>query len=140
MTHLNPQNDNRAVGMDLVEFICRTTDKKEVIIDNYHADGCGEPANTANWMIEYQDHFTFVNKGNEVRKVKLRIKDHGTLATLLREKDGTVIETYYSVGLADPMYNEYLVEIQPQSVRQVVLDYCLVACSYGSVMHEVELF
>ena len=33
MTHLNPQNDNRAVGMDLVEFICRTTDKKEVIID-----------------------------------------------------------------------------------------------------------
>ena len=140
MTHLNPQNDNRAVGMDLVEFICRTTDKKEVIIDNYHADGCGEPANTANWMIEYQDHFTFVNKGNEVRKVKLRIKDHGTLATLLREKDGTVIETYYSVGLADQAYNEYLVEIQPQSVRQVVLDYCLVACSYGSVMHEVKLF
>ena len=140
MTHLNPQNDNRAVGMDLVEFICRTTDKKEVVIDNYHADGCGEPANTANWMIEYQDHFTFVNKGNNVRKVALKLKDHGTLATLLREKDGTVIETYYSVGLADPMYNEYIIEIQPQSVRQVVLDYCLVACSYGSVMHEVELF
>ena len=37
-------------------------------------------------------------------------------------------------------YNEYLIEIQPQSVRQVVLDYCLVACSYGSVMHEVQLF
>ena len=139
MTHLNPQNDNRAVGMDLVEFICRTTDKKEVIIDNYHADGCGEPANTANWMIEYQDHFTLVNKGNNVRKVVLRIKDHGTLATLLREKDGTVIETYYSVGLADSNYNEYIVEVQPNSVRQVVLDYCLVACSYGSVLHEVKL-
>lgn len=139
VTHLNPQNGNNAVGSDIVEFICKTTDKKQVVIDNYHADGAGETANTANWMIENQDHFTFVNRGNKVRKIKMKLKDHGTLATLLREKDGTVIENYYSVGLADQSFNEYIIEVLPQSYKQVVLDYLLVACSYGSVTHEVEL-
>lgn len=139
MTHLNPQNDHKAVGMDIVDFICKTTDGKEVVIDSYHADGSGETANTANWMIEYQDNFTFVNKGNKTRKVILKIKDHGTLATLIRDKDGNVLQTYYSVGLAEPNYVEYSFEVAPTSSLQIVLDYLLVACSYGNVTHEVTL-
>lgn len=139
MTHLNPQNNAQAVGMDMVDFICRTTDKKTVVIDNNHADGAGEPANTANWMIEYQDNFTFVNKGNKERTIILRIKDNGTLATLLRDKEGNVLQTYYSIGLAIKSFKEYRLTIRPQSSIQVCLDYLLVACSYGSVTHEVSL-
>ena len=139
MTHLNPQNNHNAVGSDMVEFICKTTDKKTVIIDNYHSDGSGYAANTANWMIEYHDNFTFVNRGNNKRTLVLRIKDHGTLATLLRDEKGNVLETYYSIGLGDPSYVEYKVEVEPLSYRQVCLDYLLVACSYGSVLHEVKL-
>lgn len=139
MTHLNPQNDVRAVGMDMVEFICNTTDKKEVVIDNYHADGSGEAANTANWMIEYQDNFTFVNRGNNTRKIKIKMQDNGTLATLIRDNTGKVLQTYYSVGLANKTYKVYEFEVAPLSSLQVVVDYLLVACSYGNVMHEVEL-
>ena len=139
MTHLNPQNDYKAVGMDMVDFICKTTTGKEVIIDSYHADGSGEPANTANWMIEYQDNFTFVNRGNNTRKVVLKLKDNGTLATLVRDSKGNVLQTFYSIGLAQPNFKTYTFEVKPQESLQVVLDYLLVACSYGNVLHEVEL-
>lgn len=139
MTHLNPQSNFKAVGMDMVEFTCNTTDKTQVVIDNFHADGSGESANTANWMIEYQDHFTFINRGQQKRKIILKLKDNGTLATLLRDENGNVLSTYYSVGLANKEYSEYYLEIEPQSSLKVVLDYLLVACSYGSVTHEVSL-
>lgn len=139
MTHLNPQNDHDAVGTDLVDFICNTTDGKEVIIDSYHADGSGEAANTANWMIEYHDNFTFVNRGNETRTIILKLRDNGTLATLIRDAEGNVLQTYYSVGIAQKAYNEYRFEVAPQSSLQLTLDYLLVACSYGNVLHQVQL-
>lgn len=139
MTHLNPQSNPKAVGMDMVEFVCNTTEGKQVVIDNYHADGSGESANTANWMIEYQDNFTFVNHGNKTRKIVLKIKDNGTLAILLRDKEGKVLQTYYSVGLANKNYKEFIYEVQPLSSFEIVLDYLLVACSYGNVTHEVTL-
>lgn len=138
MTHLNPQNSHKAVGMDMVEFICNTTNGKQVKIDNYHADGSGEAANTANWMIEYQDNLTFVNRGNKSRKIVLKLKDNGTLAILIRDKEGNVLQNFYSVGLAKD-YKDFIFEIAPQSSLQLVLDYLLVACSYGNVTHEITL-
>ena len=90
MTHLNPQNNHQAVGMDMVEFIWHDQNGNPIVIDNHHADGAGAPANTANWMIEYQDHFTFVNQGDTERKVTLHLRDHGTLA----------ISIFLSVGIS----------------------------------------
>ena len=90
-------------------------------------------------MIEYQDNFTFVNRGNNTRKIKIKIQDNGTLATLIRDNTGKVLQTYYSVGLANKTYKVYEFEVAPLSSLQVVVDYLLVACSYGNVMHEVEL-
>lgn len=144
MTHLNPQNDHRAVGMDMVEFNCRTSGGKDVVIDNYHADGCGAPANTANWMIEYQDHFTFVNQGDKDRTITLHLRDHGTLAILVRDSvTGEVIDTSYTTGLAENSgvfsNYQYKLTVPAHSVQQVTLDYLLVACSYGSVVHAVEI-
>ncbi len=144
MTHLNPQNDHRAVGMDMVEFNCRTSGGKDVVIDNYHADGCGAPANTANWMIEYQDHFTFVNQGDQGRTITLHLRDHGTLAILVRDSvTGEVIDTSYTTGLAENSgvfsNYQYKLTVPAHSVQQVTLDYLLVACSYGSVVHAVEM-
>ncbi len=144
MTHLNPQNDHRAVGMDMVEFIWHDSFGREVVIDNNHADASGAPANTANWMIEYQDHFTFVNQGDKDRKVTLHLRDHGTLAILVREsKSGKVLSADYTAGLgangtAFSNY-QYEITIPAHSVKQITLDYLLVACSYGSVNHAVAL-
>lgn len=142
MTHLNPQNDHRAVGMDLVEFACVDENGKQVVIDNDHADGAGDRANTANWMIEYQDHFTLVNQGNKQRTVTLYLKDHGTLATLVRDSvTGEVLETAYTAGLGETGYSTYSydVVVPAHSIKQITLDYLLVACSYGSVTHSAAI-
>lgn len=144
MTHLNPQNDHRAVGMDMVEFIWHDQNGKPIVIDNHHADGCGQPANTANWMIEYQDHFTFINQGDTERTVVLHLRDHGTLAILVRDSlTGEVLEASYTAGLGENsnVFSNYTydVVIPAHSVKHITLDYLLVACSYGSVNHAVEL-
>ncbi len=141
MTHLNPQNDHKAIGMDLVEFIWHDENGKEVIIDNDHADGAGLPANTANWMIEYQDHFTLVNQGDKDRKVKLSFKDHGTLAMLVRDSQtGEVLKARYTMGLCEENISyAYVVTVPAHSVKQITMDYLLVACSYGSVKHFATL-
>lgn len=144
MTHLNPQNNHRAVGMDMVEFRWHDARGNEIVIDNHHADGAGEPANTGNWMIEYQDHFTFVNQGDNDRVIVLKLRDHGTLATLVRDSvTGEVLETEFTAGLGESggvAYNfTYELTVPAHSIKQVTLDYLLVACSYGSVVHAVEL-
>ena len=141
MTHLNPQNDHRAVGTDMVEFICTDEHGNKVIIDNYHADGNGNTANTANWMIEYQEHFTFTNSGNKERTIKVNYKDHGTLTMMVRDtKTGELIETYYTCGLGgDAVSYVYEVKVPANSSVQVSMCYSLVACSYGSVIHWVTL-
>lgn len=144
MTHLNPQNDHRAVGMDMVEFIWHDQNGKKIVIDNEHADGGGQPANTANWMIEYQDHFTLINQGDTDRTVVLHLRDHGTLAILVRDgESGEVLEASYTAGLGENsgVFSNYTYEITvpAHSVKQITLDYLLVACSYGSVIHAAEL-
>lgn len=139
MTHLNPQNDHRAVGMDMVDFTWVDGFGEEIVIDSYHADGGGAPANTANWMIEYQDHFTFINQGNSDRKIKISFTDGGTLAMMVRDSNtGEVLSTGYSMGQAKLYYN-YELTIKAHSVKQITMQYVLVACSYGNVMHTVSL-
>ena len=144
MTHLNPQNDHRAVGMDMVEFIWHDQNGKKIVIDNEHADGGGQPANTANWMIEYQDHFTLINQGDTDRTVVLHLRDHGTLAILVRDgESGEVLEASYTAGLGESsgVFSNYTygITVPAHSVKQITLDYLLVACSYGSVIHAAEL-
>ena len=141
MTHLNPQNDHKAVGTDLVEFIWHDDEGNEIVIDNDHADGAGTPANTANWMIEYMDHFTLVNQGDTDRKVKFSFKDHGTLAMLVRDSQtGEVLKARYTMGLCEENTSYvYSITVPAHSVKQITMDYLLVACSYGSVKHFATL-
>lgn len=140
VTHLNPQNDNRAVGTDIVAFICTDENGKAVVIDNDHADGAGNPANTANWMIEYMDHMTLVNQGNKERTVTFNFKDNGTLAMLVRDEAGNVLKASYTTGLAEKECSyTYSVTVPAHSIKQITLDYLLVACSYGCVTHWATL-
>jgi hypothetical protein len=39
----------------------------------------------AKWMIEYQDHITFVNLGDEDRTITLHLRNHGASAILFRD-------------------------------------------------------
>ncbi len=140
LTHINPQNNHQAIGTDLVDFLWHDEKGNEILIDNDHADGAGLPANTANWMIEYQDHFTLVNQGNRDRIVTLHLRDHGSLALLVRDSQtGEVIDTAFTAGLGESSSvfsnYKYNVTVPAHSVKQITLDYLLVACSYGTVKH-----
>ncbi len=144
LTHINPQNNHAAIGTDLVDFLWHDENGNEIVIDNDHADGAGLPANTANWMIEYQDHFTFVNQGNKARTVTLHLRDHGSLALLVRDSQtGEVIDTAFTAGQGEnyTVFSNYTYEltIPAHSVEQITLDYLLVACSYGTVKHAVTI-
>ncbi|MBE6764099.1 MAG: hypothetical protein E7553_07115 [Ruminococcaceae bacterium] len=144
MTHINPQNNRQAIGTDLVDFRWHDENGNEIVVDNDHADGAGLPANTANWMIEYQDHFTFVNQGNNARTITLHLRDHGTLALLVRDSQtGEVIDTAFTAGLGEnyTVFSNYTyqVTVPAHSVKQITLDYLLVACSYGTVKHAVTI-
>lgn len=141
MSHLNPGLDKYAIGSDIVEFSCVDEKGNSVVIDNRHADGNGTVPNTANWMIEYQENYTLINKGNRTRKVTLHKKDSGTLAMLIRDsKTGEVIDTCYTVGLAAGAFSfEYVVPVPANSTVQITLCYVLVACSYGNVTHGAKL-
>ncbi len=144
VTHINPQNNHEAIGTDLVDFRWHDENGNEIVIDNDHADGAGLPANTANWMIEYQDHYTFVNQGNKARTITLHLRDHGSLALLVRDSQtGEVIDTAFTAGLGEnyTVFSNYTynVTVPAHSVKQITLDYLLVACSYGTVKHAVTI-
>ena len=139
ITHLNPQNEHKAVGMDIVDFYWNDDFGNPIVIDNYHADGGGNTSNTANWMIEYQENYVFVNQGNSPRNIKINYKDGGTIAVIVRDTlTGKVLSTGYSMGQAKLYYSLDLV-VPAHSVKQVTIQYVLVACSYGNVTHWVTL-
>ena len=96
-------------------------------------------ANTANWMIEYQENYTFVNQGDNPRSVRINYKDGGTIAVIVRNSiTGEVISTGYSMGQAG-LYYSFDLTASAHSVTQITIQYVLVACSYGNVTHWVTL-
>ena len=123
MTHLNPQNDHYAIGHDIVEFSCVDEKGREVVIDNYHSDGIGNAANTANWMIEYQETYTLINRGKRNRTISLYKNDGGTLAVLIRNSQtGEVIDTYYTIGQAvDSPSFTYRIKVPAGATVQITL-------------------
>ncbi|MBQ9414858.1 MAG: hypothetical protein IJU16_07020 [Clostridia bacterium] len=141
VTHINPQSNHAAVGTDMVAFNCVDDYGRRVTVDNDHSDGAGDPANTANWMIEYQDHFTLVNKGSRARTITFKLKDNGSLAMLARDKDGNVLEARLTAGQPKDLTVSYTysITVPAHSVEQLTLDYVLVACSYGTVTHKVTI-
>ena len=92
-TSLNPQNHRSAIGTDMTAFHCVDSSGKPVIIDCLRADGGGFPGNFGNWMISYQDNFTFYNTGDTARTFKIYKKGavSGALIAVVRDRDGNVL-------------------------------------------------
>ena len=125
--------------MDIVDLAWVDDFGTPIVIDNYHADGGGNTSNTANWMIEYQEHYTFVNQGDNPRNIKIQYKDGGTIAVIVRNSvTGEIISTGYSMGQAG-LYYSLDITASAHTVTQITVQYVLVACSYGNVTHWVSL-
>lgn len=92
LTSLNPNNNPTAVGTDMINFSCVTTDGKEVRIDTESTDGAGKTANIGNWMMENQTNFTFINAGTRDRKLRIYTRNTGVLAVMIRNEGGELLE------------------------------------------------
>ena len=92
-TALNPQNDHTAIGTDMSDFHCVDTQGNPVVVDCLRADGGGNPGNLGNWMIPYQDNFTFCNTGDKARTFRIFKQGafSGALSVVVRDRDGNVL-------------------------------------------------
>ena len=99
-------------------------------------------ANVGNWMIDYQDDFNFVNQGNKDREVTITLNGD-TIAAMMRDENGKVIpgtEKYTLSRIDNSTYSyEYTLTVPAHSVKQVTLEYNLLANSYGAITHKVIL-
>jgi hypothetical protein len=92
---LNPHGFRDGVGTDMTEFHCVDGDGNPVVYDCLRADATGKPGNFGNWMITYQENYTFYNTGQSPRTFSLHVKGMqvGTLAVLLRDAEGNVTDS-----------------------------------------------
>ncbi|MBQ9414411.1 MAG: dockerin type I repeat-containing protein [Clostridia bacterium] len=141
-THANPQNHSYAIGTDMVDYACETTDGTPITIDVNHADGTGRAANLGNWMIDYQDNYTFVNRGNTARTITIRKYADGALMAMVLDRDGNILSTKCTIqpsqgSKTEYNYDIYVFTLQPHSVEQLTVNFMLMGNSSGSVSNVV---
>lgn len=149
VTHINPQGTPEAVGTDMTKYI--TVDyktKQPITIDYDFLDGRGKTANIGNWMIDYMEHYTFVNHGDNDRTVTVGFTNNGCVAVLVRQPNGKLIEgtAQYTIvqkgnaeyaAINDPF--SYTVKVPANGYVQFVVEYNLLANASGYVKHYAVL-
>ncbi len=151
-THLNPQSGSRdVVGTDMTRYITvDSVTRKPIVIDANHYDGRGRLANIGNWMIDYQDRFTFVNQGEKERTITLALKDNGSCAVMVLDANGNILDKKYTISRIEqfpyyfrnnPEMHSYLYDLKvpAHSIIQITLEYNLLANSSGYLKHTVYL-
>ena len=154
VTHINVQTAHEAVGTDMTSFHTLFNKVKGDGVQLPITVGCdwydsrGKLANIGNWMKDYQDVFTFVNRGDRPRQVTVNLNCTGALCTLVRNTDGSVVKEseYFAFQRGTDRFGEgydkafhYRVEIPAHRVVQFVVEYNLMANSTGYVRHSVDL-
>ena len=147
-THINPQNNNKAVGTDMTKYYTIDSEGNEICIDSDHYDGLGYTANIGNWMIDYMENYTFVNHGSKERNIKLSFTNTGSVAVLVRDAEGKYIEgtAQYTICTTSGAYGqpimdifEYYVVVPANGYLQFTVEYNLLANSSGYIKHTAEL-
>lgn len=137
-THINPHSVTEAVATDMTTY--KTVHNgKEVVIDPYHYDGRGGFPNIGNWMIDYQERYTFVNKGDKDRDITINFDDTGSCAILIRDQDGNVVDSFFTLSRINDDILEYKINVKAHSVYQFTFEYNLLANSYGHIKHSIKL-
>ena len=156
-THIDPQATHEtggceAVGTDMTAFHTINKDGDRIIVGANYYDTRGMYPNIGNWMKDYQDVFTFVNQGDNEREIAVTLHCTGAVVMLMRDMNGKLMPgtAGYSMAHGDDYvkgkfekgFNRdyvYTVKIPPHSVKQFVMEYNLMANSFGNVAHSVEL-
>lgn len=150
VTHINPNSVANAYGTDMTKYITIDSETKEPItIDYNHFDGNGNQANIGNWMVDYIDTITLVNKGDSEREFTYSLKHNGVILAFIRDENGFVDSNYapkYCVSLGKSSYGDeirdyftYSVKVKPHSAIQFSVNYNLLANSSGYISHSAYL-
>ena len=151
ITNSNPQNSTQSestIGSDLIEFNIYDSKFREIKIDNFHFDGRGKIANTANWMISYITSYYLVNLGDREREVTVSFYGHGIVAGFVVNSDGHIIgdteqfSLYYKdKDSGKEIIHEfiYTTKIKPKEKVKFYVEHLLLANSNGKVIHKAEL-
>ena len=150
VTHINPNNSSNAYGTDMTKYITIDSETKEPItIDYNHYDGKGNEANIGNWMVDYIDTITLVNKGNEEREFTYNLRHNGVILAFIRDEYGFIDDSYnpkYCISLGNTDYGDevrdyftYTVKVKPHSAIQFSVNYNLLANSNGYIAHSAYL-
>lgn len=139
VTHINPQSAPNGVGTDMTRYITKNEDGNIITIDREYYDGRGQFANIGNWMIDYQDNFSFVNQGDRERQIVLTLVDNGSCAVMIRDKDGNVLSSTYTLTRVNNKSFDCTITVPAHSVLQLTLEYNLLANSSGYLVHRVIL-
>ena len=148
ITHINSQHHHDAVATDMTKYITVNQAGEEIVLDYEHLDGTGDVSNIGNWMIDYMEHYTFVNHGKRNRKVTVGFNNNGCVAVLVRDKNGKLIqgtEQYTIVQKASGSYAglsdafSYTVTVPAGGYVQFIVEYNLVANASGYVRHYAVL-
>lgn len=148
ITNVNVQTAPDAVGTDMTSFHTKGPDGQDIIVGCNWFDTRGRLANLGNWMKDYQEGYTFVNQGDSEREVTVSVLATGAIVAFVRNPDGSIVsgteKYYFTYGTTD--YGEkldlgfrYTVKVPAHSVMQFVVEYNLMANSYGHVYHAVNL-
>ncbi len=156
-THSDAQHYPNAVGTDITVFHTVSSEGtgrpvKEIAYGLYNFSTQGIVLEMGNWMKDYIDRFTFVNRGDRQRKVRVNLTPNGALTVLFRRPDGSVMDVppIFALQHADaPLDGKTLAGfdlscrqefmVPPHSVVQIAVEYNLMANSCGHVKHSVEL-
>jgi hypothetical protein len=78
-TNLNPQAYPypHVAGSDILAFRCVDEFGVERIIDRFHTDGAGNPANICNWMVSMRSTYTIENASARERTVRIYNRSSG---------------------------------------------------------------
>ena len=150
ITNSNPQKfdafSKATIGSDLTDFNIYKADLNYIKIDNYHYDGRGRAANTANWMVNYITSYYLVNLGETEREVTVTITGYGVIACLVVNSGGHIVGESEQFSLYDKETGKelihefsYTTKIQPKGEARFYVEHTLLANSYGKVTHKAFL-
>lgn len=137
-TNLSAQLSHDYCGTDMVDLHA-IYEGKEIILSNYIANPVGIICDFGNWMIEYQDNCTLVNKGDKDRKFSFYINNTSAVFYIVKEMDGTILKAgSHSVVLIGKL-PFFEITIPAHTMKTISLQYVLPANAYGSMEHYVTL-
>ena len=139
LTHLSAQLNHLYTGKDMIDIISQYNGE-EIVLSNYIANPAGNIWDYGNWMIEYQDNCTFVNRGNVDRKIKFYMHNGGSLFYIAKDENNNILKAGATLttctGRNVPIF-EFVVPAH--SAKMISMQYVLPANTVGSVEHYIEL-